>query len=197
MTIKEIFERYAKAQENKTKLESKIADLLNKQANEAQAMQAAAEAGDLAEYTKRRKSRDLLQDEIDVTRAQLAKADAPINEEEAREVWEEHAKHANGQIKKAWQAYLQARQDLFKKFMALIDAERPAMQAREDLARLIDQDMLHDNKDIARLERTFPLEAVRNNEIINDREFFRRTGYISLDEDQKIGLISGRGRTYI
>ena len=187
MTIKDAFKIYTTGLEKRSALEGKISDLLTKQADTAAAMQAAAESGDLDAYTKHRQAGQLIDDQLTVTRAQLAKLEKPLSEAEASAAWTDYQKTHNARIKKAWNLYAQRRAELAKEFLALFETEREPFQARQDLAQMIDPSIMNDPHNPRRLQATFPLSAIENKDVINDRDFFRRTGLISADDDFKIG----------
>lgn len=185
MTIKEIFERYAKAQEGQDKLRSDIEALQAKQAEEMAAAESAAERGDVEAYKAHKAKADDAGTACKVREIQLRKSSNPITVDEARTAWEEICRPLNKNVEKLEREYIQARADLFNKFMALIKANEQTVTEREDLARITCPEYIGDGK----LEEIFPAVRTSAAELADDRKFFLQKNLLphSLEEIERIG----------
>lgn len=135
MTLDKIESAIKAAEEKREKTNADITRLTKEQKELEAAAQSAAEAGDLDEYIRLHKDAERKAAEVFVTKQHAVKAGHGATTAEILDAWNDYAAKFETKQKARLDAYIKAKQDLYKQFNDLMAAQNAAYKYREMCAK--------------------------------------------------------------
>ena len=152
--LEKMLKEYRQALDEQQALEKEITQLRDDLAKLEKEAELAAQTGDISSYREKKAAVNDLSDTIFVREMQLKKMNPVKTQQEAEEAWNEYAEIYNRNFAKAWKAYDQARMDLFKEYMDLVNGQNEALQIRKKCGACIgiDDSKTHQLNDMFKMD---------------------------------------------